>query len=561
MKSSIIGKKEFRSNFFSARFLIIVLIFAILITGVTYGETLSTRRERVTVNILISHFIDLEGDGVYDDMVVYYSDEWCNPIEGKEIRLYDMLSIRERRLYDQEPTSEPHGVSITDENGMALFRGIKDFVHEGDWGYSFQIGLFVEDQDKIDGIYGQRWMSSTFTDLDSYFSTGSFFSVNYATTSIFHVVEPDGSPSTNAELHVYEYLFRSDITGEELHLEEGEVDPVLKEIFHEEGYHIGEDATLLEYEGIWAISVNDEKVYLFEVMIQHRSRDDFIPVVETELVIYHGKAEIARADEYGYIEYAFPSGYHRVKIKDQYNSWNYTIHEFVEFPYDEPLDIDTVLNRMTFPMILVLPLIAIAFTFDSVSKERETNSLFFLLVKPIERWKIGVGKLMGAFSAVAIPVIAVNSVSISMMWYMLGEAPSLDLTLTFFLGTLAILVFFLALQMMLSTLTNSSVTSLLGGIGIWFILGLFYPALEDGVASLLGFEYGSYNHEVLRNRMILSNPNMIFFETMDMVYRGRFGLNLLPGITDYSLIITMLIWVVGSITLLLFVFRKWLVRV
>jgi len=561
-KSWIVGKKEFLANLLSIRFLIVVLIFSILFIGATYGQTLSTRRQRETTHILLGHHVDLEGDGDYDDIVVYYSDEWGNPIEGRAIYLHDMLNISLEEEIGREGAPSDFGtVRITDENGMAVFENIKDFVHEVDEGYhnyTLDIVFSVEDQDKIDRVDDRASMQTNFRDnksVDDFFSTGSFFNVAFreltegaSNDALYHSVEPDGSPSSDAELFVSEYLFSLDLTRYNEYIENGTVDPVLKEAFEDEDYHIEDDAELSEEDGEWVISVDEEDVYFMEVKIAHG-----------ELEIYGEETKVAEADGYGYLEYGFPKGIHRVRLQNEYDSWTYTTHEIPEDP-DRAIEIDSTLNNMTFIMILVLPLIAIALSFDSVSGERETNSLFFLLVKPIERWKIGLGKLIGSFSVIAIPVILINSISISLMWYMLGDPPSLDLVLTFFLGSLAILVFFLTLQTILSTLTDSSVTSLLGGLGFWFILSLFYPAIEDGIAILFGFEYGSYNYEVLMSYMVLANPNMIFLETMEIVYRGRFGLDFLPGITDLTLIIAMLIWTVGFVVLFLFVFQKRLVR-
>lgn len=560
-KSWIVGKKEFLTNVLSIRFLIIVLIFSILVVGVTYGETLTTQQKRETTHILMTHYVDHEDDGDYDDLVLYYSDEWGNPIDGKEIKLYDMLNVsEEERIDEEEPESEPEMARTTGKNGMALFEGIKDFVHETDGGYMeyiMGIEFSVEDQDKIDTIDGHTSIHQDFKDDESVndsFSQGSFFDISFrdlgegtSNNALYHAVEPDGSPSTEAELYVNEHLFSLNLTEYKNYLEEGTVDPVLKEAFGNKSHHIDEEAVLSEEDGVWAISMNEEILYLLEIKLE-----------EEKLKIYHDETKVAESDEYGYIEYEFSKGAHRVKLQNEYNSWNYTTHEIREAP-DSTFEIDSILNEMTFSMILVLPLVAIALSFDSVTKERESNSLFFLLAKPIERWKIGVGKLIGAFFAVAMPVIVVNSVSISLMWYMLGATPSFNLILTFFLGSLALLIFFLTLQTMLSTLTDSSVTSLLGGLSFWFLLGLFYPAVEDGITSLLGYEYGTYNHEVFTSYMILANPNMIFMETMDLIYRGRFGLDFLPGISDLSLIVAMVIWVIGSIVAFLIIFQKRLV--
>ncbi len=559
MKSWIVGKKEFFANLLSIRFLIILLIFTILVIGVSYGETLTTQeeRERETTHILLSHYIDIEDDGNYDDLVLYYSDIWGNPLEDKEIELYDMQNISsEENFGGERPTVQPDMVRRTDEHGKVLFEDISEFVHEGGFlNYRLDIEFFVEDQEKIDNIEGTTSMKPHFSSIDDYFSEGNLFSHTFRdlerrgirNNALYHAIDPDGLPSTDAELFVNEHLFSLNLTEYIEYLEEGTVDPVLKEAFEDENYHIEDDAELSEEDGEWAISMNGEKVYLMEVKVG-----------EEELKIYHDETKVAEADEYGYIEYEFPEGSHRVKVQNEYDSWNCTTHEIRE-AIDRPLEIDSTMNRMAFPMIMVLPLIAIALSFDSVTKEKETNSLFFLLVKPIERWKIGFGKLTGSFAAIAIPVIAVNSVSVSIMWYILGDAPSLNLVLTFFLGSLALLVFFLTLQMILSTLTDSSVTSLLGGLGFWFFLGLFYPAIEDGITSLIGYEYGTYNYEVFTSYMILTNPNMIFMETMDLIYRGRFGLDFLPGIPDLALIIAMLVWIIGCITLFLFIFQKRLV--
>ncbi len=561
-KSWVVGKKEFLENLLSIRFLIIVLIFTLLVVGVTYGQILESQEERETTRMLFYHYIDDEDNGDYDDLVVYYSDKWGNPIEGKEIELYDMRNTSSNRITSGErSTEEPEMVRTTDEYGKVLFEDIKNLVYETDddqkdhnyYNYALNFSLFVENQDKIDNIEGGTSINRDFKDEDRVnesFSEPFYFSFHFKDIkkAVHHAVEPDGSPSSDAELYVGEYLFSLDFRKYKEYLDdEGSIHPELKEEFEDEGYDIDDANLSRERYNEWVIYTDGEKKYFMET--ERRMK----------LKIYLTETKVAEADEYGYIDYEFTlPGNQSVKVQNKYSSYNYTFHHISE-EWGSPLEVDRTLNKMTFPIIMVLPLIAIALSFDSVTKERNTNSLFFLLVKPIERWKIGAGKLVGSFAAISIPVIAVNSVSISTMWYMLGDVPSFWLILTFFLGSLAVLIFFLTLQMILSTLANSSVTALLGGLGFWLTLSLFYPAIEEGITSILGYEYGTYSYEVFTNYMILMNPNLIFRETTDLVYQGKFGLNLLPGITDMSLVIAMLIWIVGFIVLFLLVFHKRLV--
>lgn len=290
-------------------------------------------------------------------------------------------------------------------------------------------------------------------------------------------------------------------------------------------------------------------------VLYHAINPEGDPSSDTVLSINDTK--VAESDKFGYIDYEFSKGSHNVTIKNKYSESNFTSREFEaehEFPYQGGPD--NILKRLTGFITLILPVVCIALAYDSVAKERETNSLFFLLVKPIKKWKIGLGKLTGIFSAIAIPVIAVNSGSMILIWHLTGKPPSFNLILTFFMGSLALLAIFLSLQMIISTLSSSSGTAVLGGIGLWMYFNLFYHLIQRGITLLLGYPYGSYSYQRFSNYFLLFNPNMMFIEIMEIVNQGTLGLNLLTGIPDTSLFVSIVIWVIATILLLLIIFEK-----
>ena len=145
----------------------------------------------------------------------------------------------------------------------------------------------------------------------------------------------------------------------------------------------------------------------------------------------------------------------------------------------------------------VLSLIALLFTFDSISHEREQGTLRLMLANSISRHTVLIGKFLGALISVNIPftlAVLVNLLMISTSSDVhLGAGAWGRLGLIFFI-TLLYTSLFLALGLLVSARVQRSAVSLVILLLAWVTFVVFMPSTLVSIAgrstppkSVLGF--------------------------------------------------------------------------
>ncbi len=134
----------------------------------------------------------------------------------------------------------------------------------------------------------------------------------------------------------------------------------------------------------------------------------------------------------------------------------------------------------------VLSLIAILFTFDAVSGERERGTLRLMLANAIPRHTVLIGKFLGALVSVSIPFILAVLVNL----LLISTANTVHLTAEAW-GRLCIIFFlallytslFLALGLLVSTRVQRSAVSLMILLLTWVTFVVFMPSTLASIAS------------------------------------------------------------------------------
>ncbi|RKU39686.1 hypothetical protein C6496_00205 [Candidatus Poribacteria bacterium] len=143
----------------------------------------------------------------------------------------------------------------------------------------------------------------------------------------------------------------------------------------------------------------------------------------------------------------------------------------------------------------VLSLLALLFTFDSVSGERERGTLRLMLANSIPRHTVLLGKFLGALISLCIPTvlaILINLlvISTSSAVHLSGEA--WERLGVIIVVALAYTCLFLALGLLVSTLTRRSSVSLVVLLLTWVIFVVFVPStlasIASGLSSPISFE-------------------------------------------------------------------------
>ena len=134
----------------------------------------------------------------------------------------------------------------------------------------------------------------------------------------------------------------------------------------------------------------------------------------------------------------------------------------------------------------VLSLIAILFTFDAISGERELGTLRLMLANPIPRHTVLIGKFLGALISIGIPL----TLAVLMNLLLISTSSAVQISLDAW-GRLGIIFFiailytslFLALGLLISARVSRSAVSLVILLLIWVIFVVFVPST---LASITG---------------------------------------------------------------------------
>ena len=150
----------------------------------------------------------------------------------------------------------------------------------------------------------------------------------------------------------------------------------------------------------------------------------------------------------------------------------------------------------TFIIGYVLSLIALLFTFDAISGEREHGTLRLTLANSIPRHTVLIGKFLGALISVSIPFVLAMLVNL----LMLSTASTIHLN-TQAWGRLGIILFiallymclFLALGLLISARVQRSAVSLVILLLTWVTFVVFMPSTLASLAR--GFSSSMASHE------------------------------------------------------------------
>ena len=164
---------------------------------------------------------------------------------------------------------------------------------------------------------------------------------------------------------------------------------------------------------------------------------------------------------------------------------------------------DTIKIDWTFVIGYVLSLIAILFTFDSISGEREHGTLRLTLANSVPRHTVLIGKFFGALVSISVPftlAVLMNLLVISTASEVqIGVETWNRLAIILFIALLY-LCLFLALGLLVSSRVRQSAASLVILLLIWVTFVVFMPSTLASIAS--GFSpsmtYDTFNERAIQ---------------------------------------------------------------
>lgn len=276
--------------------------------------------------------------------------------------------------------------------------------------------------------------------------------------------------------------------------------------------------------------------------------------------IYNNGTLVGHPDSNGYMSFPLDEGIQTIEIS--YKGYNETYTESGGTPSGPVYEngADAVLLSVTSFFGLLLPIAAIALSFDAVARERAQGSLEILLAQRVRREGILTGKFLGGFAAVGIPVVAVLLVGVGILAAVSGKAPTGTFVATVIGASLFLVAVYILLMLLFSSIAKSIGTAVVFGVVIWLFFNVFFTF----ITLFLLLSSGGY---LLDPRVYgtlvtaqLFDPNTIFTMLVGLAIPSSGGtyVGMVPTgyVSTAAVVAAAVLWVVVLYVLTLLVFRK-----
>ena len=197
---------------------------------------------------------------------------------------------------------------------------------------------------------------------------------------------------------------------------------------------------------------------------------------------------------------------------------------------------DTIKVDWGFVIGYVLSLIAILFTFDSISGDREHGTLRLTLANSVPRHTVLIGKFLGALVSISVPftlAVLANLLIISTSSDVQLSTDAWSRLAIIFCIAILYLCLFLALGLLVSSLVQRNAASLVILLLTWVVFVVFMPSTLAPITS--GFSKPMGHYEYIQRRSKLHNQlkseyetrvqNMDAFPSKKMELAGEFVMN------------------------------------
>lgn len=190
------------------------------------------------------------------------------------------------------------------------------------------------------------------------------------------------------------------------------------------------------------------------------------------------------------------------------------------------LDADSAYDLMyvsTVAAVFTASMSAVIISFDGVSRDRLSGVLEVKLTQPIPRRQYAMSMLLGHWAVILVPVTLLNLISILIIWYYIGDLPSLAELFVHIFATALFLFWWTAIQLLASTWTKDMGSSIATGIGVWMIFVFFWLIIPTVVAGLLGVgveNLDSEDFKQVKANVDLFSPNGMYHHLLEMQVDG-----------------------------------------
>ena len=200
-----------------------------------------------------------------------------------------------------------------------------------------------------------------------------------------------------------------------------------------------------------------------------------------------------------------PSGGYGIGMTTPDFSFNYSwsANWWLQYPQHTSRKNDSLPNftelDWTFIIGLVMSFMAILFTYDAISGERETGTLSLLMANSVSRATVLLGKFMGAFLTILIPLfiaVLLNLMIVNASRLVALSGGEWARVGIIFVTSAVYISIFLSLGLFISSQFANSSSSLLTLLLIWIVFVVLIPNTMGVLAS--GFQQVSSRSEISR---------------------------------------------------------------
>ena len=219
---------------------------------------------------------------------------------------------------------------------------------------------------------------------------------------------------------------------------------------------------------------------------------------------------------------------------------------------------DSVLYFLAFGLMgLFAPIVAIAVSYDALAKERLHGSLEILLSKPASRTGLAVGKFLGTFASVTVPMVGVLLGSLVGIAFAYGGWPDAAFGTAFVLGTLALIATYVLIMQLFSTFVRSPGSAILSAIVVWLVFNVLWSLVYTVVSAVLGVQGGTPEAFTLSAITALFNPSGVYQLTLLAFAPASLGLGGAGGeLPGWSGPVAFALWIVVLLAIAVVLFKR-----
>ena len=211
-------------------------------------------------------------------------------------------------------------------------------------------------------------------------------------------------------------------------------------------------------------------------------------------------------------------------------------------------------------MNLFAPIIAIAMSYDAVAKERMQGSLELLLARPASRTGLAVGKFLGSFLSVGLPMLGVLLGALVGVAGVSGKWPDATFAAAFVVGTLGLIAAYVLIMQIFSTLARSPGTAILSALVVRIVFNIAWSLVFLAVETAFHIQGGTPAAFTLSTATSLFNPNLVYslFVTtfMPASVLGLFGTTGGGSLPDWVGPVALFVWIAVLLVIAVYVFQK-----